>query len=326
MFLARKISFACLAAVVSVGVTGHSGLANASADKRQVIGPSREGAVTGLSLEGPDVITYGDHPYVFSDSVEYIRQGRKAGADDCNFTFETTLAPGESLTEIEIAYDPATCRMLVKSGHLANDQDFTDAVPSTTGLDLSPTIVHGSGDDGAEPTGAESTQDTVSIMALRRQQAVNWSWYDEPVRWARPGGGCDVEESYSDGCLLPPVNYVRNGVSWVPDGSCAVAPGTLGFANARLYHLEVSGWTVNSNRYYEDESPPCGSDIFSKNNTVFKNGVFCPVLTSPFGVDATYTKYLPNEVRGKADGWAVFPRSLTKSGGCTSLRPPQVRE
>ncbi len=67
------------------------------------------------TLEGPNVIKY-DHLYVLADSRIFIRQGTRLPGGGCEFATETILAPGESITELEIAFDPDTCRSLNEAG------------------------------------------------------------------------------------------------------------------------------------------------------------------------------------------------------------------
>lgn len=220
-------------------------------------GTSGAAASEPLTLEGPDVITYGLAPYELEDSTRIIRQGERTPNGGCAFSGERSLAPGESITEIEIAYDPSTCRSLFEVGVL---------VGGAEGLDDS------EDSDSATETASTSAESDglFAVAALGRFAAYQWSWFDEPARWIQ---GCDVEDPCPP---LPPVNTVRNGIEWSPDGACAVAPGTIGTMDFRITWLVLTGWQVVVNDWTHSPDPiPCEDDIFSQNVNQFRNNAFC---------------------------------------------------
>lgn len=101
--------------------------------------------------------------------------------------------------------------------------------------------------------------------ALTRHHAYKWAWYDEPARWLF---GCDVEEQFSDVCVLPPVNTVRTDIEWTPDGTCSVAPGTTAEADHRITMYEGTRWTVVTDEPETNpaSSPgvvPCGEEVIT---------------------------------------------------------------
>lgn len=265
-----------------------------------------------LDLVGPAVSRYDLAPYVLENSSRMIRQGVPVADGGCSFSGEKSLLPGQSVTEIEIAYDPLTCRSLVESGILVggdeglvaadNSNDATGAIPFTR-----------------EPSGNES--EASGSPASATQRAFMWSWYDEPARWTL---NCGVEQGFSEGCVLPTVNFVRNQIGWEPDGVCAVPPGTTGSTpDARIQKLTATGWSVAENIPNKSPvGPLCGDqNIFNENRVRFENRLFCAVLTqNPFlPFFATKTNYQPNHVSGDKNGTAFFKWTLSKSGPCSIL-------
>src|SRR6266540_1573401 len=108
-----------------------------------VVTPDRGAAATvaatvpqGVTLQGPNVIDYenlrynGEYLYLrptFVKSERLIRQGTPRADGGCTFVRSvrvTATDPGP-LTELELAYDPATCRSLVEIGQLAAAQQLT---------------------------------------------------------------------------------------------------------------------------------------------------------------------------------------------------------
>lgn len=258
-----------------------------------------EPGIEEVALEGPGVVYYGLGPYELAQSTQLIRQGKRMADGGCLFVSETTLRPNEARTEIEVAFDPATCRSLVEIGTLVSGNDFLEN--NWAGQEEA---------SASEETTSSLPSDLLATAALRpRQFASEWSWYDEPARWAV---SCDVEETVRDGCVLPPVNSVYNSIEWQPDGVCAVAPGTLSRADSEIRWLDRTGWNVIRNDWTRSSDPvPCEQDVFSRNVNQFQNTRFC--------FSTTNTWYEPNEVRGDKNGNATFQRVARKGGFCSSL-------
>lgn len=217
-----------------------------------------------LTLEGDEVITYGLAPYELENSTRMIRQGEQMADGSCAFSAETSLEPGASITEIEIAFDPESCRSLYEVGILVGGAEGLDGGAGAESATESATATFESAD--------------LSAAAIGRFAAYQWSWLDEPVRWIR---GCDVEDPCPP---LAPVNTVRNGIDWSPDGACAVAPGTIGWMDYRITWLALTGWVVVRDEWTHSPDPiPCDLDIFSQNVNHFENRVFCATITqNPF--------------------------------------------
>lgn len=264
-----------------------------------------EGEVT---LSGPNIVCYGQ-TYDLVDATREIRQGAPI-QEGCSFRGPS---PAAGAVQIEIVYDPDTCRQIVEIGTPASEADFefgaspTEESSSASGEALG----EGVGDVG------------LAAVALQRKWRYAWSWYDEPARWAF---GCDVEEGFADGCILPPVNRVYNYIDSVPDGSCVTAPGTTGWWERELTWLVATGWFIAEQSH---ETPPelitCPEDqLRNASNVHFKNATFCAaILGLPpalFGeLLATHTRYEPNAVDIHADGTRHVTQVLSKSGGCNQL-------
>jgi hypothetical protein len=256
-----------------------------------------------LTLEGDEVITYGLEPYELENSTRIIRQGERMPDGSCAFSAERSLQPGESIAEIEIAYDPATCRSLYEVGILVGGDQGLDGGADSDSATEGATTNPGS-------AGLSSAAAPIGTFA-----AFQWSWFDEPARWVR---GCDVEDPCPP---LPPVNTVRNGIEWSPDGTCAVAPGTIGWMDFRITWLVLTGWQVIRNDWAHSPDPiPCDQDIFSQNVNHFQNRAFCAALLGPpFLLFPTNTYYDINKVRGDENGTAFFSWQWRKDGPCSAL-------
>lgn len=258
------------------------------------------GAAERVTLSGPEVVDYGLAGYEFEDSTRHIVEGTP-DSGGCRFTGEGTLQPGESVTQVEIAYDPATCRSLVERGTLVGDGPPEGSVRDGA---------QARSEAGGAPTDGLSAQ-----SVLGRFRAYQWSWYDEPARWVQ---GCDVEDSCGP---LPPVNTVKNSVEWVPDGSCAVAPGYTGWNEYEITWLTLTGWEVKRNDWNHAPDPiPCEQDIYSENYNHFQNRAFCTAVGGVLGaIFETNTYYEPNHVHGDRNGVAYYRWSARKSGLCSAL-------
>jgi hypothetical protein len=79
---------------------------------------------TGPTLEGPNVVRYEPPLYQrveFEESYRIIRQGERRPDGSCTFERSTTLRPTDPprkqvVIEVELAFDPDTCRSLVEIG------------------------------------------------------------------------------------------------------------------------------------------------------------------------------------------------------------------
>lgn len=265
-----------------------------------------------LTLSGPNVIHYGTSDYSLTASRQLLRQGTPT-ATGCEFLVEDRVQPGENLAEIDVAYDPDTCRLIVARG--VPVAGFADPDPGSLSTSESE----------SQAAAAEAEAPAFSAQALTRRQAYAWSWYDEPARWAF---GCDVEDGPAQGCLLPPVNYVKNTISWTPDGTCTVAPGTVADLTSQIAWLATTGWTVASN-FWDRNGPlvACNETLKSRNQSHFENGFFCQALVNMLPIPdflkprvaPTNTYYDPSGLQAFADGSALVTTVLRKDGGCQSF-------
>lgn len=274
-------------------------------ERNEVICPSvNEGEVT---LSGPNIVCYAQI-YALNDTSREIRQGDPI-EDGCSFR-EPRPAPGTA--EVEIVYDPDTCRKIVEIGTPASD--FDAAFPTDAGEPSSSIANSGTTEESG------TTSDSVTTAALQRKWVYAWSWFDEPARWA-PFLDCDVEEGVLDGCVLPPVNTVYNYIDSVPDGDCVLAPGHTAYWERELTWLAATGWFV---REQDHETPPstvtCPRDQLKNSSHVhFENRGFCFGILSVLGLTETHTHYEPNAVDIHADGTRHITQELRKRGGCSQL-------
>ena len=276
------------------------------------------GDVTRVELDGPDVIHYGMGPYVFEDEGRLLVEGVADGAGGCVFEHEMTLAPGESLAGVEIAYDPSQCLALYATGELVAGGPDTWAAEERVSAEE---------ELDATPGGASGD---VTASAVQRHQAYTWTWVDEPARWAFD---CDIEEGVADGCVLPPVNSVKNAVAWIPDGLCAITPGSIGqvLHDARL--LDETGWRLDSLTWQRTPDASCRDTIWSRDYAHFSNELFCEYISDPIvntvpiigpAYDAlvqyrTETHYNPSGVTGTKFGGASHAYSVSHNGDCGTL-------
>lgn len=223
-----------------------------------------------FALEGPNVIEY-KHMIVLADTKQFIREGVRLSDGGCKFIGNATLQKGESKTELELAYDPDTCRSLVEIGTLISDefvhspdQIETEAkvISKTPGSDVVVT----------EMLGSDEVQ-----AASAASKAILHSWYEDPV-------GIDL-------------NNVENSVEWHPDGSCAWPSGEWAIVTVSLSWFPYSGWYKVSDSHVATFS--CGG-VSIETTAHFRNDVFC-VLS-----DDTFADYEPNKVTGLPNGNADF--------------------
>lgn len=266
---------------------------------------------TVMTLQGLHVIAYGDQQVTRGGS-RLVRYGTAHPDGGCQWPVSERTKPGQHIYETEIAYDPDTCRLLVERS--AVQAGFAD--PASPGQ-LTTKDEQGSLASPTGPTG-------MAALASSPVDAYTWSWYDEPARWLF---GCDVEDGVAEGCYLPVVNYVKNTITWSPDGNCTIPPGTQAHFGSQLAYLRDTGWTISSNYFsYNTTLTTCRDTLYSKNQASFNNRVFCGYILEAIipgvgvpQVNATNTYYEPSGLEGFADGSALHITQLRKSGGCDAL-------
>lgn len=162
----------------------------------------------------------------------------------CEFSSQTILKPGESVTELELAFDSDTCRSLIQSGKLVGE--YREYFPPGQIETKSASQTFG-GSATAVPSDSTSSDPTASIH----------SWFSDPI-------GLHV-------------NDVTNTVVWSPDGTCALPDGTVATTSANYQWLGATGWQLGPNTW--DRGASCTS-VFSTSNVQFINNVFCALMTT----------------------------------------------
>lgn len=254
-------------------------------------------------------MVYYGQPYLLEDAERVLIQGTFLEDGSCQIGNERAIDPNRETAEIEVAYDPATCRSLMETGTWIDDD-------SRVGIDPSSPAQRETEKDGESASfvggSTEATSGSFTASNFPQHQAYSWTWFDEPARWLL---FCDVEDTAEDGCLLPPVNTVRNDITWTADGNCAVAPGTT--ANVSFAHtmLMNTGWTRPSHTWNRSSAPfDCSQPIMSESFAHFNNQTFC----GPFLPTDTYHE--PNGVYGFKDGTATYSWQMNRNTGiCSSL-------
>jgi hypothetical protein len=208
-------------------------------------------------LEGPRVVKY-QHHVVLSASKKFIRQGVALSSGGCQFSSQTNLKPGESVTELELAFDPDTCRSLVQSGRLVGEyQEYFPPGQIETKFDSK---VHLAPDIAGSPA-SPPNDPTASLH----------SWYSDPI-------GLHV-------------NDVTNTVGWAPNGTCAFPDGTIATTTQELQWLTTTGWQLGPNTWSNGAS--C-ANVFSTSNAQFINNVFCVMMTTNTYYQPNSVTGLPN--------------------------------
>ncbi len=126
------------------------------------------------------------------DAEKFIREGARLPSGGCKFIGNATLQKGESKTELELKYDPDTCRSLVEAGTLVSD-DYTN---SPDQIETQARAIRKTPDSYSIADGTLNSNETKATATARK--ATLHSWYEDPV-------GIDL-------------NNVINSVEWHPDG------------------------------------------------------------------------------------------------------------
>jgi len=280
-----------------------------------------------LELSGPHVISYeqGYPAYSLADSHREIRTGTRLPDGGCQFRSSGLAGPRDPAHgEVELAYDPDTCRDLVDVGVPTESANAAAPSPGVSEASSSTASAGGSGAGGV--TGAMAAaaigcpQDTPNggwgnnhivpgaPYSGNSCRAVNDTWYDEPARWVTNRSAYDT---------IPPVNEQLNFVEWTPDGSCAVTPGSLAWMGAWKQYLKLTGWYLVSDDWQHNADPlPCGPPVFSRSTVHVQNRAFCAAVIPIEVLFPTDVYYSPNYIEGRADAYHYWETVTTKSGLC----------
>lgn len=264
-----------------------------------LVGPQSQAAPSGEAVsqfDGPNIVWY-EQPAAESRNELIVRDGTGLGEEACAFSGTRELNPGESVREIEIAFDPAGCDSLVRveknpsprptlpsgsiaareqlmpSSELGDLEDLLPAPPMTPGVQL-------------------------------RKEATTYTYLDEPARWAFG------VHPYEDG-ILPSVNTARSYVQWNIHTGCIPPGAVVGF---EITWLDQSGWERVSHEWRQGYN--C-AEVWSEIFAHFRNRPFCKVATRNPAQPDTEAMHWPNGVSGKRNGTSSHGWYLVKTGGCS---------
>jgi hypothetical protein len=240
---------------------------------------------TDLTLEGPNVIFY-EHPEVLEKATRSIRQGEFLPGGGCRFSGSAVLAPGEAITELELAFDPDSCRSLVETGTLVSrGTPAADPAWFATDAEVRDSVA-------ASAAGAASF-----LTASVAQSAYIHSWYADP-----PGLH---------------VNDVTSTIEWAPDGTCAWPAGSTAVFGRKYDWLWQTGWSLNS--YNWSYGASCAS-VYNESTVHFVNNVFCLLMVTNTYYEPNRVEGLPDgraafAWSNRKDGRCSFLLSINRTYG-----------
>ena len=236
-------------------------------------------SMAAVTLEGPNVITY-EHDVTLENTSRSILEGERLVSGGCEFSGKRTLNQEARVTELELAFDPDTCRSLIESGTRVSGDVSPE--PDAERQARTQSVAAADGDAGVE-TGGE-----FSVIS-RRTRASLHSFYEDPP-------GINVTD-------------VTNSVEWTADATCALPPGTVADAATELAWFSPSGWGLQNAVFSFGGS--CDG-VGSQSDVHYKNGIFCLFMD-------TDNYYEPNRVIGQAGGTALYIWAQRKEGTCAFL-------
>ena len=239
---------------------------------------------SGLTLDGPNVIVY-EHPEVLENATRFIRQGDFLAGGGCSFSGSVVLAPGEKVTELELAFDPDACQSLVESGTLVSRGAPVDRSRYTIDCEVRDTT--------AAPAAPTASFSAASVG----QSAYIHSWYADP-----PGLH---------------VNDVTNTIQWAPDGACAWPAGTTAYFGRTFEYLWQTGWSLNSYNW----SYGAGCDkVYNEATVHYVNNIFCLLMVTNTYYEPNRVEGLPSgqaafRWSNRKDGTCSFMLSINRTYG-----------
>lgn len=253
--------------------------------------PAASAAQATVTLEGPNVVTYAtDLPFV--SSVDEIVQGSPQADGDC--AFEGALEASDERPVVgseEVAFDPDTCRSIMRSGVLQEVQVARAASNGSANrtkrrgkIKAKAAYPYSSNSDSVSLAGNGPNGGTFRARRL----AIGYSAWEDPAQIN--------------------VNQITNTTNWRPSTTCTGAGfATLGY---RESWFDASGWrTLNSLNFLHSNT--C-SVVASRANRLFFNKRFCNPTKDTF-------TYIENRVQGARDGSVRHTYSMIKNGDCASL-------
>ncbi len=261
------------------------------------------GGASGMGpvLEGPDVIRYASDAR-FVDPVRVLYQGTRLAGGGCRFKLgELTLPAGWGFVEIEVAYRESTCQSLTERELFRAGVDSRFAPRFTkppTGA-LSRVKAVGSEGEVSAQTHEDHRFDNSHFAYLH-------SWWQDPKPFSIH------------------VNEITTWISWTPDGTCTITPGTTAWLGSHPELFETTKWEVEGGEWITGYGCPT---LSSTTYISFVNRTFCvnarPYIPLPIQdplppeINPTRTRYFPNAISAFPNGRSsIVPPAPEKSGGC----------
>jgi hypothetical protein len=285
-----RLSIVALAALAANGV----GASNAAAEEPDLVGPH----VTRYQLKEQ-----------LAGAHRVIRQGHRLPNGGCQFKVSVRVRPEDGLRrELELAYDPDTCRSLRVIGrpeqataNARSVQRRKTRVTATKSLGRHHLRARSARRGAVKLATPRSGVRAKAAQTAPRYYGFLTTWFVDPV-------GVHVNE-------------VQTGVNWAPDGACAMGqyPDNYSIHDWDYSYFEPTFWYLESATitYGLSSTDPC-SNVFTEVRAHFGNTAFC----NPFA--ETDTWHDPNRTTGLPDGSAIVTYVLAKSGDCADLLEPGI--
>lgn len=207
-------------------------------------------------------------------------RGKRLDGGGCAYEGEEVAAVGEVVEEREVAHNARACLMVT-------ERAARPAVEGDATVADSPGAGHTSETEEATPEVAGSDGAGAEASVAATHAAWHQTRYRDPI--------------------FITVNGATTNVTWQSDGTCV--SNSWGHTTDYTW-LTASGWGKN---WSETHASRDCAGATTTSNSAFVNGTFC------VGGADTHTEYVPNTIRGQADGTYHMTWSASKSGGCSSL-------
>jgi hypothetical protein len=278
-------------------------------------------------------VHYGQ-PYPLVDTERKLVEGKPLPSGGCHFSETRKSEEDENVAGVEIAYDPDTCRSIFEVGRWVGDDRMLMGDGTDEAGEQSAPGEEQSTPAGGEALSAPTAELSASGTELGRRDYYTWTWYDEPIRWV-PGN--DIED-YN----IPPVNWVRNSISYWPGGKDCLLGNqypVASKASTQRDWLRETDWREYS---FTPEWTPAQPDpdhpgwvviscdtpqYYSKTTALYANNLFCDVFNPLRAIweDPDVTEYTPNAVAGDRYGNITHTWESRKEGPCSWLLRKRYR-